>query len=56
MTTWRCEIRKIGCSIPIQPVVGRRLGFGRGSDIGVAELMACYRAYTNAVRTVLTAL
>jgi [protein-PII] uridylyltransferase len=40
----------------LQPLVARRLGLRAGSDAGVAELMACYRAYTNAVRTVLTAL
>ena len=39
----------------LQPVVARRLGFGRGSDIGVAELMGCYHAYTRAVRALLTA-
>jgi [protein-PII] uridylyltransferase len=40
----------------LQPLVARRLRLGRGSDAGVAELMACYRAYTHAVRAVLTAL
>jgi [protein-PII] uridylyltransferase len=40
----------------LQPLVARRLGLRAGSDAGVAELMACYRAYTHAVRAVLTAL
>jgi [protein-PII] uridylyltransferase len=39
----------------LQPLVARRLGFGRGSDIGVAELMGCYHAHTRAVRALLTA-
>jgi [protein-PII] uridylyltransferase len=40
----------------LQPLVARRLGLGRGSDSGVAALMACYGAHTRAVRTALTAL
>jgi [protein-PII] uridylyltransferase len=38
-----------------QPPVARRLGLSRGSDTGVAELMARYRACTHSVRALLTA-
>jgi [protein-PII] uridylyltransferase len=39
----------------LQAPIARRLGLGRGSDTGVAELMGCYHAYTRAVRALLTA-
>jgi [protein-PII] uridylyltransferase len=40
----------------LRPQVARRLGLGRGSNPGVAELMARYRAHTRFVRATLSAL
>jgi len=37
----------------LQPLVAQRLGFGRGRNTGVADLMACYHTHTRAVRALL---